>query len=210
MKDEKAIALEYIRRYVRSGVLLPGEIVGFIDGVQFDRGEIDRDWLRAEIKEEFRRWQPGGTSCPVLTDSCPLDLVFECLDEQGIIAMKDAGIDLSHGLSVVEQYYDAAGGEASGHEGYCYYHGQDLESIIETGQLHLAYGAFGTDDDEPHIAIGHRVKQALEEGGFEVEWDGSIERRILVKGLRGRRRPCTCSVDSPWDPCHDCGMADGG
>ena len=83
--------------------------------------------------------------------------------------------------------YVEAGGERSGIEGYCFYHGQDLEYVMKTGELWLAFGHI-SGEDEPGVDIGWRTKQAFEAAGFAVEWDGSIGRRLLVKGIRWQRR----------------------
>jgi len=70
------------------------------------------------------------------------------------------------------------------------YHGQDLDRVIERGDLYLAFGSvYG--DDEKGVEVGHRIKRALQEGGFVVEWAGSIKTRLLLKGIRWQRRGVT-------------------
>lgn len=64
-------------------------------------------------------------------------------------------------------------------DGYAFFHQQDTESAAEGRGLYFAYGA--TDDaDAASVAIGERLRQAMEEAGLKVEWNGSIQQRINV------------------------------
>jgi hypothetical protein len=38
------------------------------------------------------------------------------------------------------------------------------------------------------VEVGHRIKGVFEAAGFSVEWNGSIETRLLVTGIRWQRR----------------------
>jgi ankyrin repeat protein len=58
---------------------------------------------------------------------------------------------------------------------------------MESGDLWLAFGHF-SGKKKLGVDIGRRIKHALEAAGFAVEWNGSIDRRLLVKGFRWQRR----------------------
>jgi hypothetical protein len=185
--DNEAVARAAVRRYVWSGMHDADEIVEIIDEAIFEPGEIDKDWLRAEIEKAFRQKRAEEATWPEVTDCDRVDRVFEALEEQGILALQNAGYTQSDGLADVSQFYHEAGGERSGIEGYCFYHGQDLERVMESGELWLAFGHV-SGDDEPGVEIGRRIKKAFEAAGFTVEWDGSVKTRVLVKGIRWQRR----------------------
>jgi hypothetical protein len=184
--DDRAVALEAVRRYVWSGFYDTDEIVEIIDESIFEPGKIDRSWLRAEIKKAFRRKAAEERTWPNKTDCDRLDQVFDSLERQGIMALQNAGYTQSDGISDVTQLYHEAGGDQSDIVGYCFYHGQDLERVMESGELWLTYGDI-LGDDEKGVEIGRRIKQVLEGAGFTVEWDGSIKTRLLVKEIKWQK-----------------------
>ncbi len=181
--DNQVVALDAVRRYVWSGFYDTDGIVEIIDESIFQPGEIDQDWLRAEIEKTFRKKRAVERTWPVTTDCDRLDRVFEALEERNVLALQNAGYTQSDGLSDVAQFYHEAGGEQSDIEGYCFYHGQDLERVMEDGELCLAFGHV-SGEDEKGVEIGHRIKGAFEVAGFAVEWDGTIKTRLLVKGIK--------------------------
>jgi hypothetical protein len=185
--DDNAVALDAIRRYVWSGFYDTDEIVEIIDEAILEPGKIDQNWLRAEIQKEFRRKRVEVKAWPSMTDCDRLDQVFDSLEQQGIMALQNAGYTQSDGISDVTQFYHEAGGEQSVIVGYCFYHGQDLETVMESGKLWLTYGDILGNDDKG-VEIGRRIKHVLEGAGFTVEWDGSIKTRLLVKGIKWQRR----------------------
>ncbi len=185
--DNEAAALGAIRRLVWSGFHDTDEIVEIIDEAIFEPGEIDQDWLRGEIRKSFQQKQAEEKDWPSVTDCDRLDRVFDSLRQQKILALQNAGYTQSDGLDDVCQCYHEAGGEQSDIEGYCFYHGQDVEAVMERGELLLAFGHVSGEDDAG-VEIGWRIKRAFEAAGFAVEWNGSIKTRLLVKGIKWRRR----------------------
>ena len=53
--------------------------------------------------------------------------------------------------------------------------------------LYIAFGHF-SGNDAKGVKIGQLLRAALEREGFNVEWDGTIGRRLFVKGFRWQRR----------------------
>jgi hypothetical protein len=185
--DDRAEALEVIPRYVWSGLYDPEEVVLLVGESTWGPGEYDEDWLRAEVEKELAKKRADEASWPATTDCDRLDQVFEALEAQGIIVEQDAGLTKSDGLEDVTETYEDAGGERSGIIGYCYYTGQDLEHVLASGDLWLAFGEF-LGDDVRGAEIGRRIKRALQDVGFTVEWSGSVRERLLVKGFRWQAR----------------------
>ena len=185
--ENESLARKVVRQLVWSGFHGPDDIVEIIDEAVFEPGQIDHGWLRAEIDEAFREKQAEERTWPEVTDCDRLDHVFDALEAQGILSLQNAGYTQGDGLADVAQFYNEAGGEQSGIEGYCFYTGQDLERVMESGQLWLAFGHVDGEDG-PGEEIGRRIKAAFETAGFKVEWDGSIKTRLLVTGIRWQRR----------------------
>jgi hypothetical protein len=116
------------------------------------------------------------------TDCDRLDRAFAALEKSGIVARQHFTCCQTCGHGEI---WDEIGGRQV--EGYTFFHWQDTESAVEGHGLHLAFGAM---DDAPEAAraVGEKIVQALRSEGLEVEWDGSIGLRILVKLTWRRRR----------------------
>ena len=183
---EEAQTVEYIQRYVQSGFYTPDEVERIVGQDVFD-GKLNAKWLRTAIEQAYSQKRAEEAMWPTETDCDRLDAVFETLERRGIIALQNAGYTQSDGLSDVSEVYNEAGGEESEFDGYCFYHGQDLERVIESGNLYLGFGAADGNDDKG-AEIGHRIKGVFEAAGFTVEWNGSIKSRLLVTGIRWQRR----------------------
>lgn len=188
MRDEdKAAVLEAVSFHVRSGFHDADEIAEIVDETVLEPGEVDQDWLRTVIAEAFAKKRREEARWPKETECDRLDQLFDELNDDGIIALQNAGYEQSDGISDVTEAYHEAGGEESDVKGYCFYHGQDLEGVLKSGDLWLTFGDIGGEDDKG-IQIGHRIKKAAESKGFKVEWDGSIKTRLLIKGIDWKRR----------------------
>lgn len=185
--SKEAKAQEAVRRYVWSGFYGTDEIIEIIDESIFRPGEIDQTWLRGEIKKAFRKKRAEEKKWPEVTDCDRLDEVFETLEEQGILALQNACYTQDDGLADIAQFYEEEGGEDSGIEGYCFYHGQDLERVMDSGELWLTFGHVD-GDAEQGVAIGRRIQEVFAKAGFDVLWDGSINTRLMVKGIHWQRR----------------------
>lgn len=186
-EESEALARKYVRQLVWSGFFTRDEVVERIEEAVLYDGEADPDWLRGRIEDEQRRKAAEEADWPAVTDCDRLDRAFQSLARQGILALQNAGYTDSDGLEDVTQAYSEAGHERSGVIGYCFYHGQNLERVMETCELSLCYGDI-LGEDERGVEIGHRVEKALRDAGFAVEWNGSIQSRLLVKGIEWRRR----------------------
>lgn len=185
--EDKAAVLEAVIFHVRSGFPDADEIAEIIDDTVLEPGEVDQDWLRTVIAAAFATKRREEAKWPKETDCDRLDQLFDALNEDGIIALQNAGYTQSDGISDITEAYHEAGGEESDVTGYCFYHGQDLERVVEAGDLWLTFGDIGGEDDKG-VEIGHRIRKAAESRGFEVDWSGSIKTRLLIKGLDWKRR----------------------
>lgn len=183
---DKAEALEAIRHHVWAGFYDAEEVAIILDE-SFEPGQLDGDWLRVEIEKEAAKKRAEEATWPATTDCDRLDRVFETLEAQGIIALQDAGLTKSDGHEEVTEAYEDAGGKKSGIGGYCFYHGQDLEHVMASGDLWLAFGDI-LGDDERGVEIGRRIKRVLEDAGFTVKWNGSVWERLLISGIRWQKR----------------------
>ena len=78
-------------------------------------------------------------------------------------------------------------------QGYCFYHSQDLDRVLDGNGLSLAFG--GLDEVEAS-QIGQRVDGILREQGLETDWNGDAQTRILIPHMQWLRR----YPPSPFSP----------
>ena len=68
MDDKEAVAIEHVRRYVRSGFYDPEEIIEIINECIFKPVEIDQIWLRAQVERAFHQKRTEEATWPEVTD----------------------------------------------------------------------------------------------------------------------------------------------
>lgn len=185
--DDKDAVLAAVSFHVRAGFHDAEEIAEIIDESVLEPGEVDQDWLGTVIAEALAEKRREEETWPQETDCDRMDELFDALNEEGIIALQNAGYTQSDGLSDVTEAYHEAGAEESGVTGYCFYHEQDLERVVEGGELWITFGDIDGDNDKG-VQIGQRIKKAAESKGFKVDWNGSIETRLLIEGIDWKRR----------------------
>lgn len=184
MNDATRYILDAIQSHVWSGFDSPGDVDQLIDDLL--EGDADETFLRAAVGPEFARKRAAEATWPLTTDCDRLDAAFETLDAHGIIALQNTGYEMSDGLTEVAEALHACG-RREGVQGYCFYHGQDLERAVKGEGLMLAFGSL--DDDQTHkLEVGQRVREILEGGGFMVQWNGDAEKRLNLPGLDWKRR----------------------
>ncbi len=186
-KDHEAAAKEAIRFCVRSGFYGVEQSVELIRETVYAPGPVDEGWLRSEIEAAFAEHRRQAAGWPDQTDCDRLDRVFASLNEQGIVAIQNAGYTQSDGFSDAKEAYVAAGGEDSKIAGYCFYHRQDLERAVKGEGLWLAFGCFAGGDGRG-VGVGQRVAAEAEAGGFATRWDGTVAKRILLPNIHWQRR----------------------
>jgi hypothetical protein len=189
MDERREEACHAIRYRVWSGYYDAEEVFdSVVEDVWFDSDDEDDKWLRAAIRREFQKKRKAERDWPAFTSCDRLDQVFESLRNQGVLTRHRCGLTIQDGLEVIDQLYADAGGMRSGLTGYCFYHLQDMEAAMwgEVG-LWLAFGSFPPTRQRA-VATGQLVREEFEGAGFPVEWNGTADTRLLLKGFRWQRR----------------------
>jgi hypothetical protein len=139
--------------------------------------------LLDEQRAEESRW-----ASRTMNDA--IDDAFGELNENGIVALQNAGYTMSDGWSDANEL--AAKLETKP-RGAAFYHGQDMERAIDGAGLHLAFGAYveGAAHEAASRAVGREVCETLARHGVTTEWDGSVERRIRILPFEWRKRRWT-------------------
>jgi len=90
-----------IKTWVWSGFYNPDEVDSMIDDIVED--DADETMLRAAVAPEFDRKIAEEESWPDTTDCDLLDQAFAELNPRGIIALHNAGLTMSDGISDVSE-----------------------------------------------------------------------------------------------------------
>ena len=125
-----------------------------------------------------------------------LDRAFEALRRAHVVA--EQGFSCCNNCGFHEIHEVAAGPQWAG---FVFFHMQDAERLVETGETYLSYGMFwrhyktreefdamsGTEKDayykEQTLDLMRRVVVPVLRGhGMEVDWDGDLRTRVLVRG----------------------------
>ncbi|MBI6819539.1 DUF6891 domain-containing protein [Pseudomonas syringae] len=183
MNESEQYVTDSIKTWVWSGFYSAQEMDEMIEDIIDD--DCDVAVLKAFIAQELKQKLEAERLWPKITDCDRLDVVFYHLHEAGICALSNAGYTMSDGYSEVAQAdHDAPDGH---YHGYCFYHGQDVERVVEGGELMIAFGSL---DDDPlkGVDVGQKVCGALRTAGFQVIWNETDEQRIEIHAMKWQRR----------------------
>lgn len=186
MTENEKYIYDYFLISIRSGFSSLDDIIAdSLDAVE-DEGwsnEISEEWVRETIEKEHDKHIKASKTWESPTDTQRLHAVFDKLCKQNIIALHNAGYTTSDAIYDAQDVWKDLEGEGLKPIGYCYYHGQDLERVIETGTLNIGFYGEKENNEKEAIAIGNKVVAALKDAGFTVNWNGSASKRIEVENL---------------------------
>lgn len=146
--------------------------------------EISEEWIRETLSREYAKNEAESKSWNHPTDTEKLHTVFDDLCRQKIVALHNAGYTQSDAIYDVKDVWQDMEDNGIKPIGYCYYHGQDLERVIETGTLCIGFYGEKEKNDKEAIIIGHKVVSLLKDQGFVVEWDSSASKRIEIQNFK--------------------------
>lgn len=183
MNDVDQYILNAIKVQVWSGFDSYDDIQDLISDLLEDGA--DEGMLRDSVDIEFNEKYTAEQSWPDITDVDKLDQVFQILNSNGILCLHNAGYTMSDGH---EDAHTALSKHANGQFfGYCFYHGQDVERAFMGEGLTLAYDHIAGDVPDK-IKVATKIQQALEQAGFSLEWNGTVEERIRLPNFDWKHR----------------------
>ncbi len=149
--------------------------------------DADKAWIKTEIERQWAEKKKAEATWLEKTDFDRLDAVFQALDKSGILALHNAGNTQSDARGDAGQAWHDRGGLKSGLRGFIFYHGQDLERVIDDGQLYIGYGVV-EGSKEQAVEIAREASTALSKAGFAVAVPPNADERILVTGIDWKKR----------------------
>jgi hypothetical protein len=141
------------------------------------------------ISEAMAAHQAEQRAWPAITDCDRLDAAFAELEAAGIISRQNYTCCGTCGVAEIHTEIDELTEQGATVRGYTFFHQQDTEAAVDGHGFCLNYGTPDDEDDDARVAIGHEVAEVIRRHGLTVEWDGAIERRIIVNLDWKRRGP---------------------
>ncbi len=188
---------ERVRLAVAGGYDDDDEIVdALVELVEYDPDTedlfaADSDAITAAIRQvvatHAARHREAEAAFDPTTDCDRLTAAFAQLEVGGIVMGEDYGFTMSDLREDMWERIDQVNAADGNPRGWAGFHRQDLDRVVDTGVLCIAFAAL-TDSDEDFRAIGTEVAAALAAAGFTVDWDGDPNRRIELTGLRWHKR----------------------
>lgn len=184
--DQQSLRKDCIRPYVWGGFETRD---GVYEAAETFLGEpeltgADKSWIKAEIERHWAEKKKAEATWPEKTDFDRLDAVFQVLDKSGILALHNAGNTQSDARSDAGQTWHDRGGPKSGLRGFIFYHGQDLERVIDDGQLYIGYGVVeGSKEQAVDVAREAGAVTRLKPERHQRSW-----RIITVQSASGLER----------------------
>ena len=161
--------------------------------------EISEEWIKNTLTSAYEKHEQKSKAWKRPTDTDKLHAAFDHLCRNKIVALHNAGYTQSDAIFDGQDVWLDLEDEGVKPIGYCYYHGQDLERVIETGELNIGFHGEKEKNDKEAILIGHQVVEALKNQGFSVSWDESAKKRILIEDFNWQNIFTTDEdVDDKW------------
>ncbi len=148
------------------------------------QSEISEEWVREILGKEYLKNETESKSWQHPTDTEKLLAVFDTLVKGRIVALHNAGYTQSDAIYDVQDVWKDLEDQGVKPIGYCYYHGQDLERVIEADTLCIGFYGEKEKNDKEAILIGNKVAKAFSDAGFSVEWNGAASKRIEIHNFK--------------------------
>jgi hypothetical protein len=177
----------YARNLVRGGYDSREDIVESVSQLVKDEQLAHLD-AKEVVDSEISDLKYEQATWPVITDYDRLDTVMAALEDGGIVARQNFSCCMTCGSGEIKdeiETFNTAGRMA---RGYVFFHQQATEHAVDGYGINFAYGAAGLDASvDADIAIGRELADALRNAGLKVDWNGRLERCVMVE-LDWKRR----------------------
>lgn len=183
MTENEEYIFDHFLISIKSGFYSIDDIIEDCIEVAEEEGfnkEVTEDWIRENVTKEFNKHLESSKSWNHPTDTEKLHRVFDKLCKEKIVALHNAGYTKQDATYDVMDTWQDIEDEGVTPIGYCYYHGQDLERVIEDGNLMLGFYGATEGNDKEAIIIGNKIVTALKEAGFDVIWNNTASKRIEI------------------------------
>ena len=171
-----------IQLLLKSGFYSDEEILEITDD-EFIEENISADLISKLLLE---RKENLGEITVDSNDFANLRNAFLELTNENIISIHNAGYDIEEGIQDSFELYTHLRNNKYSPIGFCFYSFEDIENAIEENDLAIAFGDFEYDE-EKGLEIAKKVCSVLESNGFEIDWNESVDERIVIKNFKWQK-----------------------
>jgi hypothetical protein len=187
--EDRANISDVITRLVWSGCSTKNDIrdAAIYEPQPSVQSPEDLEWLDKQIEVELAKKRSAEATWPSRTNFDRLDDVFKILRSAGILAMHNAGNRQSDAEGDARDEWDNLGGPESGLKGFVFYHNQDVERVVESGDLYIGFSTF-PGSTIAALELAQKTALELQKAGFTVTVPSNVDTRILVTGVDWKKR----------------------
>lgn len=180
---------EYIQREVAAAFQEEEEIRTSVIDWMADKTKADEllPYAQQLTSEAMTAHFQGQLTWPTQTDCDRLDAAFAELERSGILARQNFSCCCNCGSQEIRDEMNNATQLGQMVRGYTFYHMQDTERAVEGRGVYLSFGSV-EKGKEVFLEIGSAIVDTIQRHGLSVEWNGTVEKRILVHLDWKRRR----------------------
>jgi len=190
MSEDQQFIYDSIYTQVRSGFYSIEEVQANIIEEIEDNGfedEITEDWAYQQIDQVYADLLKESESWGTNTQTDRLIAAFDELAENKIIALHYTGFTIDDGEYEVTEVERTLIDNDEKSEGYCFYHGQDMERAVRGEGLYLSFQKINNESDVVSKGVAKKVIDVLEKHNLQVSWDGKAASRILLPNFKWER-----------------------
>jgi hypothetical protein len=178
--------IEQLNISIKSGFYDKEEIFTNIEDYLYEI-PFDQEWTKKQIDSAYAVRLREQTSWATVTDFDKLVQAFDKLNSSGIIALHKAGMTKQDGEGDSQEIHEELLKKGIKTSGFCYYHWQDVERVVDDSHLFIGFGDFNKNDKDA-LEIGKKVAATLESKGFKLNWDKTVETRIEITNINWQKR----------------------
>ncbi|WP_111683819.1 DUF6891 domain-containing protein [Winogradskyella tangerina] len=185
--DIKSEVLERLELDVKFGFENKYELFENLIDMFYDVEDFDETWLKDEIESKIAEHINQSRNWERPTDFEKLRDAFDELNANGIVGLHKAGYTRQDGEDDCMEIIEELSSLGINAKGYCYYHTQDLERLIEGDNLlYLGFDSHN-GEDESAVHVAEEIVEVLRQSEFNVKWNGSLNNRIEVSGIEWKK-----------------------
>ncbi|MDO5635839.1 MAG: hypothetical protein Q4G18_01130 [Myroides sp.] len=190
MSEDQQFIFDSIYTQVRSGFYSLEDIQNNIIEEIEDNGfedEISEDWAYKQINAVNEELLKESESWGENTQTNRLIAAFDELAESKIIALHYTGYTMDDGEYEVVEVERTLNDNNEKSEGYCFYHGQDLERAVRGEGLNISFQKINNESDVVSKEIAKKIVAVLEKHDLKVDWNGKASSKILLPEFKWQR-----------------------
>lgn len=190
MSEDQQFIFDSIYTQVRSGFYSLEDIQNNIIEEIEDNGfedEISEDWAYKQINAVNEELLKESESWGENTQTNRLIVAFDELAESKIIALHYTGYTMDDGEYEVIEVERTLNDNNEKSEGYCFYHGQDLERAVRGDGLNISFQKINNESDVVSKEIAKKIVAVLEKHDLKVDWNGKASSKILLPEFKWQR-----------------------